>query len=225
MDFTDYRPAPEVLQRLRQVCFIAVVGPTAAGKNTVMSVAMARDPRLHFVLDTTSREARPGEQEGQEFTFRPREEMLARIARREYVQVAPSVFGDIYATAPEHYHPQGISMMPVLAQAVPAFRALPFKACRTVFVLPPSFAAWRQRLAAHNFTPEKLARRLQEARTSLQFCLQDAATHIIVNDQLPAAAEDFLALLNGQPLPPHLQTAQTQARTIAQELLAQLPKP
>ena len=134
MTIQPYTPAPHVLDRLRQVDFVAVIGPTSVGKTTIINAAMAREPLLSLVLNNTTRPPRPGEREGVDYLFRTREAMEARIAKGEYVQVAPSVLGELYATAPEGYRTDGVALMAVLAEAMPHFGPCPLKVC-AVFLL------------------------------------------------------------------------------------------
>ncbi len=181
MDGNNYRPNPAVLERLKNITFVGVVGPTASGKSTLMKGAMGREPSLHMVRNHTSRAPREGEQDRNEIFFHPRQEMEWRIARGEYVQVAPSIFGDLYATGPDDYSTEGISLLPILADAVPVFRRLPFKESRYVFVLPPNWEIWIQRINNHRFTLDMLERRLQEAEHSLAFAVSDPDIKILVD--------------------------------------------
>jgi guanylate kinase len=222
MDHPDYQPAPHVLDRLRQVDFIAVVGPTSVGKTTVIKAAMAMEPSLHLVLNNTSRAPRAGEQEGVDYQFRTRQEMEQRIARREYVQVAPSVLGELYATPPEGYFTDGVCVMAVLADAMPNFHALPFKRLRTIFIVPPNWQTWEKRLTAHNFTPEHRAKRLAEAKRSLEFAISDEQPLIIINQDLHTAAQDFIDIALDRPLPPRLESDQGRGRDIVRTLLSHL---
>jgi guanylate kinase len=221
----EYHPNAKVLQALKHVTFVAVIGPTAAGKNTIIEAAMVREPRLHFVRNNTSREPREHERrEGGEYRFLTREAMEERIKKGEYAQVAPAVFGPLYATAPEDYNKTGVATMPVLAQAVPIFRKLPFKAMRTVYVLPPDWETWQARIKRHGFDEEQLKRRLQEAERSLVFALEDEDTHLVINYDVEPATDDFILLALGKPLPPRLQADQSRGRQLAQELLTQTRK-
>jgi len=222
MDIDHYTPAPHVIDGLKQVRFVAVIGPTAVGKSTLIAAAIQREPSIHLVLNNTTRPPRPGERDGVDYLFQTRAAMEARIAKGEYVQVAPSVLGELYATAPEGYATDGVAVMAVLAQAMPAFRALPFQSVRSIFIIPPSWEIWQQRLAQHGFTPEQRVKRLAEASRSLQFALDDAETHIIVNDEVERAAADFVTLALGQPLTARLRADQQRARSIVRDLLDQL---
>jgi guanylate kinase len=150
--------------------------------------------------------------------------MEARIAKGEYVQVAPSILGELYATAPEGYATEGVSVMAVLAEAMPLFRALPFKSIGSIFVVPPDWETWQHRLEHHGFTPEQRKKRLSEARRSLQFALEDGATQLILNKDVAQATDDFVTLALGQPLTSRLQTDQAKARAVVRDLIEKLGK-
>jgi len=217
-----YRPADDVLDRLNQVDFVAVVGPTASGKTTLIKAAMQREPNLHLVLSSVSRKPRPGEQDGVDYFFKTKAEMEARIDKREYVQVAPSVLGNLYASAPEDYAIDGVAVMTPIAQIMPELRALPFRTFRTIFIVPPSWEVWQQRLSRHNFSPKQLKKRLAEAKASLKFALQDAQTRFVINDSLEQASQDFVILAYGRPLSDQLEADQQRALAIVRNLLDEL---
>lgn len=188
----DYKPSEAVLNHLPQVIFVAVIGPTAVGKTTLMNAAAARCPALHPVVSSTSRSARNGEEDGVDMHFCSADDMARRITAGEYVQVVPSSkIGALYATAPEDYSTDGVAMMPVMADAMPAFKALPFKAVRSIYVLPPSWEVWQQRITEHGFTPDELEHRLVEAGRSLRYALEDPDIIFVVNDDLAQATLDF----------------------------------
>lgn len=221
MNAVEYQPAADVLDRLKQVDLVAVVGPTSVGKTTMMAMAGERYADLHFVLNNTSRAPRASEREGVDYNFKTRQEMEERIRKGEYVQVAPSLFGDYYATAPEGYSTNGISMLAVLAQAVPIFRSLPFKSVRVIFVIPPSWEEWQRRLKSHSFTLERLKGRLAEAKTSLEFALSENMD-FVVSDQTETAADDFAALVLHKPLSERQQSDQSRAQELIKEFLEKL---
>jgi guanylate kinase len=222
MDGMQYRPAPHVLDHLHQVDCVAVVGPTAVGKSTLITEAVRREPTIRLVLTTTNRPARADERDGVDIRFETRAAMEERIVHGEYVQVAPTVFGDIYATAAEDYPANGIALLPVLADALPVFRALPFHSMRCIFILPPDWQQWQDRIKAHGFNADILSRRLYEARRSLEFALHDAQTVFLVNDDRATAAEDFITLVLRKPLTERLQADQTRARTLVRTLISGL---
>lgn len=222
MDGSNYKPNAQVLERLKAISFVAVVGPTASGKSTLIKGALEREPRLKLVRNHTSRPPREGEQDRGEYFFHPRQEMEQHIARGEYVQVAPSVFGDLYATGPDDYSTDGISILPILADAVPIFRTLPFKSFSCIFVVPPDWDTWLKRIAKHGFTLDKLARRLQEAERSLAFALADPDSKLLVDLDVETGIQDLLTLVLNRPLSPRLAADQQRGREIAGELLIRM---
>lgn len=217
-----YRPANDVLEYLQEVNFVAVVGPTAVGKNSVVEEAVHQSPDIRWTPFTTSRLPRTGEKQGVEYQFRPRQEMEERIQRQEYVNVAPNLLGDLYASAPEDFKQHGINTAAVLADVVPTFRALPFKILQVIFILPPNWEAWQQRLRTRNFSPEQADKRMQEAQRSLYFALNDQNTLFIINDDLSQAARDFSNLVHSGSAPD--ATNQFRATNVARDLLGRLDK-
>lgn len=223
MEGEPYRPAPQVLTRLRDVDFLAVVGASAAGKSTVIEASVAREPELRPVCNNTSRRPRPGERDGVDFRFETRDRMLDRIGNREYVQVAPNAFGDFYATAPDGYATSGVAVLPVLADAVAGFRRLPFRTVRAVYVLPPDPATWRARLARRQWDPATFEARMAEARRSLAWAIEDPQVRFIVNEGLDTSVADLITIALCRPLPRRLATDQCRARALAQGLLGAVP--
>jgi len=220
MGTIDYKPAPHVLDRLRQVDFVAVIGPTASGKNAVLKAAKAIAPELHEVINNTSRAPRAEERNGVDYHFLTRREMQMRIDKGEYAQVAPSVFGDLYATHAQDYATDGYALLPVLAEAVHMFEALPFKSMRCIYILPPNWSEWQRRIVEHHFSPELLVKRLAEAERSLTFALSQKDMTYLINDDLAETAKHFVDIVLGAHAPTSHDTEQ--ARDLAKTLLHRL---
>lgn len=222
MDFSGYQPQPEILERLRNVDFVAVVGPTAVGKSTLMMSAVINHPGMFLIPTQTSRMPREGEIDGLGIRFRPKQEMLDRIAQHQFVQVAPSLLGDIYATGPEDYPSEGAGLMAVLAEALPTFRALPFKSFKTAFIVPASWERWQTQIRAHGFEPHRLAKRLKEAKSSFEFALQGVDVTFVINDNISLATLDLAAIASGETPGSRLQADQQKAREIIQQIQPRL---
>lgn len=216
MNSAQYTPSQDVLDYLHRVDFVGVVGPTAVGKSTLISRALERDPSLHLVCSTTSREPRPGELSGDGMHFRSQAKMEQRIAAREYVQML-RLFNNIYATAPEDYTEEGISILPMAADAAAVFRSLPFHSLRIIYVLPPSLEVWRDRIEGR--ATNELDKRMAEAVISLQFALQNSDVVFVLNDDLDVATESFIDVLHDHAADPEQQAA---CRHLADALLAHL---
>src|SRR6266702_4184778 len=183
----NYQPNDTVLRALQSVTLVAVVGPSGSGKTTLIRLATQRDSGLHTVTSDVSRPPRPEEQEGVDYFFRDTPAMLAAIEQREYVQFAPGNSGDIYATHVERYATDGTALITVWADAMPVFRALPFKRLQTVFIVPASYESWQAHLGLHSFDETLRAKRLSEAAHSLRFALDDPNVELLINDNLVQA--------------------------------------
>ena len=215
-----YQPSSSVLKALQTVNLVTVVGPSGSGKTTLIKLAMQADSSLHVVISDVSRAPRPGEQNGVDYFFRSKTDMLAAIDRHEYVQAQQSNSGDIYASHIDNYASTGTTIIPVWADAVPALRALPFKRLRTIFIVPASYEAWQSHLGLHEFTPELRTKRLAEARRSFEFALSDHDVELLINDDLKQATIDFLAIVHrpaGAPVPDQIH-----AHAVAQTILDRL---
>lgn len=190
-----YTPNDDILHRLKAKCLVGVVGPSAGGKTTIVRQAVEQDPSLKVIVSTTSRAMRPGEQDGEEYHFRTRDEIEQRTRAQEYVNVAPSLIGDYYVTDPDDYPSAGTGIVAIWANAIPYFKKLPFKSFRIIFVVPPAFDVWKERLIARGWEADVLHKRLLEIEESLLFALTTPCD-LILNDDLAQATNDFLAAVH-----------------------------
>lgn len=193
----NYRPSEDVLKAVKNVRLIAIVGPSAAGKTSIVKMAPASSRNLHIVGDVTCRPKRPGEIEGIEFVFHSKDQMIEDIKAGKYVQVVCSPSGDLYATRVDDFPQHGVGIMAVYANAIGSFRRL-FAEVLPAFIVPYSFGAWLSRFNTRQMTPFDRAKRLNEAVESFEFALSDPNTKFILNDDLDSAAGRIVQLTNKQ---------------------------
>lgn len=193
----NYSPSPEVLEWLRGVDMVLLVGPSGAGKTTLIQQLLQNYDNYHFVMTEMSRTPRPGEVDGVDQHFRTRQYMEKQIAARQYVQVAPSVFGDYYATSVDEYAPGKICLLPCIADEVAAVRKLPFKSLTVVSGLPPSTDELFGRMGGHQFTPEKLRLRLLEAASSLRLAAHGQTDAYVITNGVSAATKTLRHITTG----------------------------
>ena len=220
LDPAAYQPSDAVLAALRKVDVIAIVGPSGAGKTTLVNRAVAQDPSLHVVISDVSRAMRPGEINGKHYFFRSKADMLAAIECREYVQYAPSNSGDIYASHVENYATEGYAVVTLWVDAVAPLRALPFRSFRTLYIVPESYEVWQQHLRSHEFEPELYRRRMAEVVRSIEFALHDARIEFVINDDLDTSTT---RLLNTIHHPSTISRHEiSTARSLLESILAKL---
>ncbi len=189
----SYRPAQSVIDQIKRVELLIVVGPSGVGKSSLIDRT-----GIKYVPSDTTREPRAGEVDGKDMFFRDDyDNILNELSKGEFVQVAIGPAGDFYATRVDAYPKNGLATMPVVADVVPVFRQLGFKRTYTAFIVPPSYEAWMQRMDSHNLKPDQLNKRLNEAKRSFRFALNDRDTHFILNDDLDIATQQIKKLSAG----------------------------
>jgi len=77
---------------------LVVTGPSGAGKGTLIRELLERVADLEVTVSATTRDRRPGEQEGREYWFLTPEQFLARIEAGEFLEHVEYVSGHRYGT-------------------------------------------------------------------------------------------------------------------------------
>jgi guanylate kinase len=77
---------------------IVVTGPSGAGKGTLISELLRHVPDLEHTISATTREKRPGEENGREYWFLTPEEFKRRVQAGEFLEHVTYVSGKSYGT-------------------------------------------------------------------------------------------------------------------------------
>ena len=203
-----YQPNASVLEQLAHINLIAVVGPTGAGKSTIV-----RRSVLPFVIGDTTRAPRDGEVQGRDYNFRADITSLAKeIDDGEFVQFVVQRGSEVYGTKATSYPPSGACAMSIIASSLPVFRSLGFMSVTPVYIVPPNHTEWMKRIGSHR--DKDLESRLLEAKESLRIALSDTSYVFITNDNLDAAVASLRAVVRGSVD----QTASAKARSFANTL-------
>jgi guanylate kinase len=177
---------------------LVVSGPSGVGKGTVISGLLARQPEVRVSISCTTREPRPGEQDGREYYFVSDAEFDRRRDAGELLEWAEVYPGVYYGT------PLGLVVESLAAgvdlileiddQGAQSVRRQLGEQAVLVFVAPPSFAALHDRLAGRQTeTPEGLRERLDTAREEIGNL--GLYAYLIVNDQVEPAVNALEAVL------------------------------
>ena len=173
-----------------------IAAPSGAGKSSLVRELLLRDPGLRLSVSHTTRPPRPGEQDGREYHFVSRERFDAMRDGGEFLESA-EVYGNGYATSSAWIRSQLEAGEDVLLeidwQGARQVRAL-FPGCASVFILPPSLAALRERLEGRGTdAQEVIERRLAAAREDLSHV--DEFEYVIINADFFVALEDLSAIV------------------------------
>jgi guanylate kinase len=77
---------------------IVVTGPSGAGKGTLIREVLSRVPGVAPAVSATTRERRPGEEDGREYRFLSQREFLERIERGDFLEHVTYVSGHRYGS-------------------------------------------------------------------------------------------------------------------------------
>ena len=177
-----------------------VAAPSGTGKTTVCRRVVESDPRVELSVSHTTRERRPGEQDGAAYHFVSREEFQRLIDAKAFLEWA-EYHGNRYGTswaALEKPLARGRDVL--LEIEVQGARQVRDRRpdARLIFLLPPSMDALATRLRARGTeSAEAVAERLQLAESELAEA--DGLFHYaIVNDDLETCVAQLLAILHAE---------------------------
>jgi len=180
------------------VSVFVITGPSGVGKGTLIRALRERVPELALAVSATTREPRPGEEDGRDYHFLSDEEFERRVQAGEFVEHA-RYSGRRYGTLRAELERRRRDGRPVLleieVQGARQVRESMPEAVQ-VFIAPPSEEALRTRLIGRGTdSPEQVAARLATARAELE--AQDEFGHVVVNDRLEDAVAKLEALVRG----------------------------
>jgi len=182
-------------KRSRGRLFI-VSAPSGAGKTTLCRNVVASLPQLKFSVSYTTRQPRPGETPGADYTFISREDFQSMIDRGEFIEWA-EVHGERYGTSRQRLHELTCSGYDVILD-IDTQGAMQIKEKHSegtyVFVMPPSMEVLRQRLR------NRMTDSLQEIEKRLKRSVAEIKTYpeydyVIINDTLEKAVREFEAII------------------------------
>jgi guanylate kinase len=174
-----------------------VVAPSGAGKTTLVTGLLKREPNIKLSMSYTTRAPRTGEVEGVDYHFVTREKFERMIAAGEFLEHA-NVYGNYYGTSKRWIENELGGDHDVLLeidwQGARQLRTL-FPNMVGIFILPPSLAELRKRLESRGKdSPEAIDRRMASARNEISHVLE--FEYIIVNERFEAALSDLISVVH-----------------------------
>jgi guanylate kinase len=177
---------------------LVITGPSGVGKGTLIQALRERLPGLELSVSATTREPRPGEEDGRDYHFLTDEEFDRRLEAGDFLEHA-TYAGNRYGTLRSELErpglrkesgaePSGLVLEIELQGARQVREALP--EALQVFIAPPSMEALRERLELRGSdTPEQIDSRLATARRELE--ASGEWEHVVQNERV----EDAVAAL------------------------------
>uniref|UniRef100_A0A8C0D0E9 Guanylate kinase n=1 Tax=Balaenoptera musculus TaxID=9771 RepID=A0A8C0D0E9_BALMU len=151
---------------------VVLSGPSGAGKSTLLKRLLQEHSSIFgFSVSHTTRDPRPGEENGKDYYFVTREVMQRDIAAGDFIEHA-EFSGNLYGTSKAAVRAvQAMNRICVLDVDLQGVRNIKKTDLRPIyiFVQPPSLDVLEQRLRQRNTeTEESLAKRLAAARADME---------------------------------------------------------
>ena len=178
-----------------------ISAPSGAGKTTLSRAILKRFTDMLYSVSYTTRSPRKGEQDGVDYHFISKEAFKKDIKTGRWSEWA-EVHGNYYGTSAEFVE-KGLSsgrdiLLDIDVQGtIQILKHHPDSV--TIFVLPPSMDALRQRLEMRGTESETVLKlRLENAKKEMVH--KNLYRHVIVNDQLLSAIEELISIIEGYQL-------------------------
>jgi len=177
---------------------VVVSGFSGAGKGTLMKQLVKTYDNYALSVSMTTRDARPGEEEGKDYFFVSRERFERAIAEKGLIEYA-GYCGHYYGTPREYVERQLAGGKDVILE-IEIQGALKIKkqypTALLLFVMPPDIKELRRRLSGRGTeTEEVIGARLSRAREEAEGI--EEYDYLVINDDLERCAEEMHMLIQG----------------------------
>jgi guanylate kinase len=177
---------------------IVVTGPSGAGKGTLIRKLLERVPDVEVTVSATTRDRRPGEEEGREYRFLTPDQFLAGIESDDFLEHVVYVSGHRYGTLrSELERIRARGHVPLLELETEG--ALDVKAKEpgavTIFISAAVDELERRLRDRATESTGEIGERIALAREQLQQA--DSFDYVVENDDLDRALDALTELVRG----------------------------
>lgn len=196
-----------------------ISAPSGAGKSSLVSALVADRPEVEVSVSHTTRAMRPGEQDGVNYHFVDEASFVEMVNQGLFLEHA-QVFDNRYGTSRQSIEAQRQNGKDVILeidwQGARQIRQL-VSGCKSIYILPPSVAALKQRLQKRGQDDDALIeRRMRDAVSEMSH--YDEFDYIVINDEFEQAKKELSAIFVSNRLLKDFQ--QQQHADLLAELLA-----
>ncbi|MDT8282565.1 MAG: guanylate kinase [Gammaproteobacteria bacterium] len=192
---------------------------SGAGKTSLINAVLGQVDDLVVSVSHTTRAPREGEVDGKNYHFVDKAAFETMVEAGEFLESA-RVFGNMYGTSGQHIQQQLLDGKDVILeidwQGAQQIRQL-MADCRSIFILPPSTQALRERLQTRGQDDDVIIeQRMREAVSEMSHYVE--FDYLIINDDFDQAKANLAAIIIGNRML-HERQQQKHQRLLA-ELLA-----
>ena len=193
--------------------------PSGAGKTTISNMLLTADEAIKLSVSATTRPMRPGEIDGIDYHFVSNEKFDAMIEKDDFYEWA-HVFNHRYGT-PKGYIRKGLKegqdfLFDIDWQGTQQLKQKDEQDVVTVFILPPSLAALRDRLVSRaQDSVDVIDDRMSRARAEISHWAE--YDYVVVNDDVDQCFVKVREILHAERMK---RTRQTGLIPFVRELMA-----
>jgi len=187
--------------------------PSGAGKSSLINALLQQESArpMQVSVSHTTRDARPGENNGEHYHFVSVESFKKQISKHAFYEHA-EVFGNYYGTSEAAIDAQ-------LAQGIDVFLDIDWQGAQqvrmkkpsvtTIFISPPSRAELEKRLRGRGQdSDDVITERMAQAKSECSHFQE--FDYIVINDDFQQALTDLTTIVNNQRLKRSQQVVQHQ---------------
>ena len=184
---------------MRKGLLILISGPSGTGKGTVCDLLRQKHPEISYSISATTRQPRPGEQDGVNYYFYTKEKFQEMIDQGQLLEWA-EVYGNFYGTPKQKVLDRLEAGEDILLEidtqgALNVMKVMPEGL--SIFLLPPSLEELAARLKGRGTeTEESLHRRLGAAVDEIK--LATKYRYVVVNDKVEDAQETIAKIIEAE---------------------------
>ena len=190
----DYTLTDEAIELVKHAKIVLLAGIAGAGKDTLKK-ELLKNTAFRDIVSHTTRKPRHNngvlEEEGVDYHFISLDQASEMVHRQEFVEVkyvhGDTIYGTSVAEIQAGFDEQMISITDVDIQGVAEYKAISSEVV-AIFILPPSYSVWRDRLMKRYESKEAFEaewpKRRMSALKELAHALEVPYYHFIINDDL-----------------------------------------
>lgn len=189
-----------------------VSAPSGAGKSSLLNNLRGRLQDVIVSVSTTTRQPRPGEQDGVHYHFTTLETFHQQVADGNFLEYA-QVFDNYYGTS-------RLTVNSLLESGKDVILEIDWQGARqvreraedviSIFILPPSVDTLQERLRGRGQDSEEtIQRRMRDAQNEMSHYPE--YDYLIINDEFELALEELACIFRSERLKRARQTQRHQA--------------
>ena len=176
-----------------------ISAPSGAGKTSLVGELLKRMENIKASISHTTRDCRPGEEDGINYHFVSREQFIGMLEKNAFLEHA-EVFGNFYGTSQQWVEETLAAGEDVILeidwQGASQVRQL-FADSTSIFILPPSKQALRERLDNRGQDDSAvIEKRIAAATEEMSHYIE--ADFMVVNDDFEVALNQLMAIVSAQ---------------------------